>query len=169
MIVVAKKLSVLQLFISRMPKMCAILQLVSAPLNPIPIAEHFRRSHPLFSRFWDRRWKALLEQWNLDFFKVCRYHLSTFITQWNLLISLENHFFIKAYMYIRVDICLPIIILESSIFDLIISFNKLIKKGKISAIWKALQQWKCKTCNNIHLQSSKNDWSPLGSVIFWAL
>ena len=39
MIVVAKNLSVLQLFISRMPKMCAILQLVSAPLNPIPIAE----------------------------------------------------------------------------------------------------------------------------------
>ena len=33
--VVAKNLSVLQLFISRMPKMCAILQLVSAPLNPI--------------------------------------------------------------------------------------------------------------------------------------
>ena len=32
--VVAKNLSVLQLFISRMPKMCAILQLVSAPLNP---------------------------------------------------------------------------------------------------------------------------------------
>ena len=29
-----------------MPKMCAIPQLVSAPLNPIPIAEHFRRSHP---------------------------------------------------------------------------------------------------------------------------
>ena len=46
MIVVAKNLSVLQLFISRMPKMCAILQLVSAPLNPIPIVEHFRRSHP---------------------------------------------------------------------------------------------------------------------------
>ena len=45
MIVVAKNLSVLQLFISRMPKMCAILQLVSAPLNPIPIAEHFRRSN----------------------------------------------------------------------------------------------------------------------------
>ena len=37
MIVVAKNLSVLQLFISRMPKMCAILQLVSAPLNPIPM------------------------------------------------------------------------------------------------------------------------------------
>jgi len=35
MIVVAKKnISVLQLFISRMPEMCAILQLVSAPLNP---------------------------------------------------------------------------------------------------------------------------------------
>ena len=34
MIVVAKKnISVLQLFISRMPKMCAILQLVSAPLK----------------------------------------------------------------------------------------------------------------------------------------
>ena len=48
MIVVGKKniyISVLQLFISRMSKMCAILQLVSAPLNPIPIAEHFRRSH----------------------------------------------------------------------------------------------------------------------------
>ena len=27
--------------------MCAIPQLVSAPLNPIPIVEHFRRSHPL--------------------------------------------------------------------------------------------------------------------------
>ena len=26
--------------------MCAIRQLVSAPLNPIPIAKHFRRSHP---------------------------------------------------------------------------------------------------------------------------
>ena len=26
--------------------MCAIRQLVSAPLNPIPIAEHFRRSYP---------------------------------------------------------------------------------------------------------------------------
>ena len=35
-----------QLFISRKPKMRAIPQLVSAPLNPIPIAEHFRRSHP---------------------------------------------------------------------------------------------------------------------------
>ena len=44
MIVVAKNISVLQLFISRMPKMCAIPQLVSAPLNPRPIAEHFRRS-----------------------------------------------------------------------------------------------------------------------------
>ena len=50
MIVVAKKIyiyiSVLPLFISRMPKMYAILQLVSAPLNPKPTAEHFRRSHP---------------------------------------------------------------------------------------------------------------------------
>ena len=26
--------------------MYAIRQLVSAPLNPIPTAEHFRRSHP---------------------------------------------------------------------------------------------------------------------------
>ena len=26
--------------------MCVIPQLVSAPLNPIPTAEHFRRSHP---------------------------------------------------------------------------------------------------------------------------
>ena len=29
----------------RITKMCAILQLVSAPLNPRPIADHFRRSH----------------------------------------------------------------------------------------------------------------------------
>ena len=27
--------------------MCAILQLVSAPWNPTPIVDHFRRSHPL--------------------------------------------------------------------------------------------------------------------------
>ena len=45
-IVVAKNISVLQPLISRMPKMCAIPQLVSAPLNPIPTVEHFRRSHP---------------------------------------------------------------------------------------------------------------------------
>ena len=47
-ILVAKKIYIYvsQLFISRMPKMHAIPQLVSAPLNPIPIAEHFRRSHP---------------------------------------------------------------------------------------------------------------------------
>ena len=46
-IVVAKKyIYVSQLFISRMPKMRAIPQLVSAPLNPTPIAEHFRRSNP---------------------------------------------------------------------------------------------------------------------------
>ena len=35
-----------RMFISRMPKMHAIPKLVSASLNPIPIAEHFRRSHP---------------------------------------------------------------------------------------------------------------------------
>ena len=46
MIIVAKNMYLLQLFISRMPKMGAIPQLVSAPLYPIPIAEHFRRSHP---------------------------------------------------------------------------------------------------------------------------
>ena len=46
-IVVAKKyIYVSRLFISRMPKMRAIPPLVSAPLNPIPIAEHFRRGHP---------------------------------------------------------------------------------------------------------------------------
>ena len=47
-ILVAKKIYIYvsQLFISRMPKMRAIPQLVSAPLNPMPIAEHFRRSHP---------------------------------------------------------------------------------------------------------------------------
>ena len=45
-IVVAKNITVLQLFISRMPKVCAIPQLISASLNPIPTVEHFRRSHP---------------------------------------------------------------------------------------------------------------------------
>ena len=35
------------LFISWIPKLCAILQLVAAPLNPIPIEEQFRWSHPL--------------------------------------------------------------------------------------------------------------------------
>ena len=44
-ILVAKNITVLQLSISRMPKMCVIPQLVSAPLNPITV-EHFRRSHP---------------------------------------------------------------------------------------------------------------------------
>ena len=39
--VVAKNITVLQLFISRMPKMCVIPQLVSAPLNPTPTAEYF--------------------------------------------------------------------------------------------------------------------------------
>ena len=39
MIVVAKKLSVLQLFISRMPKMCAILQLVSCLGHRSPLLE----------------------------------------------------------------------------------------------------------------------------------
>ena len=47
-ILVAKNIYIYvsQLFISRMPKMRTIPQLVSAPLNLIPIAEHFRRSHP---------------------------------------------------------------------------------------------------------------------------
>ena len=40
-IVVAKNITVLQLFISRMPKMCAIPQLVSVPLNPILVSEAF--------------------------------------------------------------------------------------------------------------------------------
>ena len=42
-----------KLIICSIPKMCAILQLVSAPLNPIPIADHFRRSHPLCEQsYW---------------------------------------------------------------------------------------------------------------------
>ena len=42
-IVVAKKyIHVSQLFISRMPKMGAIPQLVSAPLNPIPIGTNWK-------------------------------------------------------------------------------------------------------------------------------
>ena len=53
--VVAKNLSVLQLFISRMPKMCAILQLVSAPLNP--------------ASFWQER-DDYLFLWKLSCYKV---------------------------------------------------------------------------------------------------
>ena len=44
------------LFISRMPKMCAIPQLISAPLNPVPNCRAFRRrvrtrlyGHPFIS------------------------------------------------------------------------------------------------------------------------
>ena len=38
----------LKLFISQgcLPEMLSSQQLVSAPLNPIPTVEHFRRSHP---------------------------------------------------------------------------------------------------------------------------
>ena len=43
MIVVAKKyICVATVHQYRMPKMCAILQLVSAPLNPIPIVDKLR-------------------------------------------------------------------------------------------------------------------------------
>ena len=61
-ILVAKKIYIYasQLFISRMPKMRAIPQLVSAPLNPIPIAEHFRRSHPPCETAWHEARAELL-------------------------------------------------------------------------------------------------------------
>ena len=42
-----KKIAKQLLFISRMPKLCAILELVSAPLNPVPTEEQLRWSHPL--------------------------------------------------------------------------------------------------------------------------
>ena len=42
-----KKIAKQLLFINRIPKLCAILQLISAPLNPVPIEEHFTWSHPL--------------------------------------------------------------------------------------------------------------------------
>ena len=43
-----KKIAKQLLFTSRMPKLCAILQLVTAPLNPVPIIEEqFKWSHPL--------------------------------------------------------------------------------------------------------------------------
>ena len=37
--------------------MCAIPQLVSAPLNPIPIAEHFKRRQPQWSIVTDSTYK----------------------------------------------------------------------------------------------------------------
>ena len=42
-----KKIAKQLLFISKMPKLCAVLQLVSAPLNPVPIEEQLRWSHHL--------------------------------------------------------------------------------------------------------------------------
>ena len=42
-----KKIAKELLFISRMPKLCAILQLVSALSNPVPVEEQLRWSHPL--------------------------------------------------------------------------------------------------------------------------
>ena len=40
-----------------MPEMCAIPQLVAAPLNPIPIVEHSRRSHPQCEHsYWQGIW-----------------------------------------------------------------------------------------------------------------
>ena len=50
----------------------------------------FGAAHTYIAHVRDRIWKALLEQSNLDFFKVCRYHFSRFITQGNLLISFET-------------------------------------------------------------------------------
>ena len=38
--------------------MCAILQLVSAPSNPRPIVDHFRRSHPLCEHSYWTNWTA---------------------------------------------------------------------------------------------------------------
>ena len=59
-IVVAKKyIYVSQLFISRMAKMLAIPQLVSAPLSPIPNAEHFRRSHIWVRKITQSKTKTL--------------------------------------------------------------------------------------------------------------
>ena len=41
--------------------MCATPQLVSAPLNPIPIAEHFRRKHPLCEHSYSK-YKLAMKQ-----------------------------------------------------------------------------------------------------------
>ena len=62
--------------------MCAIPQLVSAPLNPIPIAEHFRRSHPQYEHSYngwsDKQylliWKMVLRYLfvHSDLFIICQ-------------------------------------------------------------------------------------------------
>jgi len=96
MTVVAKNISVLQLFISRMPKMCAILQLVSAPLNPIPIAEHFRRSHPQCEHSCghhnvDTKWRKITKIDSLmhDFFciELKLFKVVTLITKFHVYMS----------------------------------------------------------------------------------
>ena len=66
--VVAKNLSLLQLFISRMPKMCAILQLVSAPL----ISSHLEKNqYPaiLNSRLVNNIYISNKREWNNCFIK----------------------------------------------------------------------------------------------------
>ena len=46
--------------------MCAILQLVSAPLNPIPIAEHFQEVGLKYMPFKDNQTKKV-EIWGVCF------------------------------------------------------------------------------------------------------
>ena len=57
--------------------MCAILQLVSAPLNPIPIAEHFRRSHPQCEHSCEQHRLALV-----GIFEGASFFLCDVISQW---------------------------------------------------------------------------------------
>ena len=65
-IVVARNICESWLFIGRMPKMCTIPQLVSAPLNltrAIPIVEHFSRCHPQCEHnYWQGIWVWVWKQ-----------------------------------------------------------------------------------------------------------
>ena len=84
--------------------MCAIPQLVSAPLNPIPIAEHFRRSHPQCEhktefkaecRKWlevDRRGKCFLNmgQDRAIHFHYVIFHSLVFIVKFLVIVNPNN-------------------------------------------------------------------------------
>ena len=77
---VAKNITVLQLFISRMPrpKMCAIPQLVSAPLNPIPTVGHFRRSYPQREHSYGQH-MYMIEENNASKIKTLSYEINTHV------------------------------------------------------------------------------------------
>ena len=61
--------------------MCAIPQLVSAPLNPIRAAEHFRRSHPQCEHSYGQHMCCVSEANEEKVIQSIRNHKESFISQ----------------------------------------------------------------------------------------